>query len=129
MLFVTLAVSGGYPTAIRAGKEISDPPPAAALSAPARKPAAASRTIVSTLRSNATLRGRAAPRGLGLQGGATTRRVRGGPPARASALPSLDGSDRPWSRPRAGPSWRIAGRPRRGEHRALGRPRTYRGPF
>jgi hypothetical protein len=55
-LFVTLALSDGYPTSIRAGKEISDPPPAAALIAPATKPATASSTITPTLRSIAARR-------------------------------------------------------------------------
>jgi hypothetical protein len=50
-LFVTLAVSGEYPTAINAGKEISEPPPAAAFSAPAKKPATASRATDPRVRS------------------------------------------------------------------------------
>src|SRR5918999_3592818 len=103
-LLVTLAVKGEYPTAIRAGKEIRDPPPAAALSAPARKPATASRAIAPTLSSNANLRDRAAPPGRGLQGGATARRVQDELPGRASALPAPDGSTRLWSRPREGPA-------------------------
>src|SRR5919112_2116610 len=44
MLLVTLAISGGNPTAISAGKVTSEPPPAAALMAPATKPAKVSNT-------------------------------------------------------------------------------------
>lgn len=50
-MLVTLATSGEYPTAIRAGKEISEPPPAAAFKAPAAKPATASKMIAQMLRS------------------------------------------------------------------------------
>src|SRR5918997_1966311 len=68
MLLVTLAISGGYPTAISAGKVTSEPPPAAALIAPARKPATASSATAPALRSIADGRCRSrvqGPRGLG----------------------------------------------------------------
>src|SRR5918997_6317551 len=70
MLLVTLASSGGYPTAISAGKVTSEPPPAAALIAPARKPATASSATAPMLRSIADgrcsrVRGRGGLRGLG----------------------------------------------------------------
>src|ERR687894_430763 len=68
MLLVTLASSGGYPTAISAGNVTSEPPPAAALIAPARKPATAIRATAPALRSIAGER-RSRVRGRGGLGG------------------------------------------------------------
>jgi hypothetical protein len=50
-LLVTFAVSGGCPSATRAGKVTNEPPPAAALIAPATKPATVSNAIAPVLRS------------------------------------------------------------------------------
>src|SRR4028119_1929126 len=54
MLLVTLASSDGYPAATSAGKVMREPPPAAALIAPARKPATASSATAPALRSIAS---------------------------------------------------------------------------
>ena len=50
-MLVTLAVSGGYPMATNAGKDTSEPPPAAALIAPATPPTRASKPMVPMLSS------------------------------------------------------------------------------
>jgi hypothetical protein len=44
MEFVTFAATGGSPVTSREGNVMSEPPPATALTAPARKPAPSSRT-------------------------------------------------------------------------------------
>src|SRR4028118_2249104 len=72
MLLVTLASSGGYPTAISAGNVTSEPPPAAALIAPARRPAAAVSATAPALRSIAGGR-RSWVRGRGGLGGDGSR--------------------------------------------------------
>src|SRR4028119_723620 len=72
MWLVRLASSGGYPTAISAGNVTSEPPPAAALIAPARKPATAISATAPTLRSIADGR-RSWVRGRGGLGGDGSR--------------------------------------------------------
>src|SRR4028119_1820382 len=126
MLLVTLASSGGYPTAISAGNVMSEPPPAAALIAPARKPATARSATAPALRSIADGR-RSWVRGRGRLGSDGSRLQTdgrlpgystGADLARSRQFSSITSQHaHGWRRP-SHPAW-----PRRGirEDRALGR--------
>src|SRR5215204_6819740 len=90
---------------VQAPGSISSPPEQSMLRASDDRPLIGL-TPVGRRFTTATLRGRAVSQGQELRGAAILRQVWGGLPGLWFAGPAPDGSDRLWSRPRAGPSRR-----------------------